>query len=186
MTTPPTVLVASSVHIDEVRVMLRRLAEAGATPSAGAERPRTWAILGELAVGDGLTENERVVEHDRLGRQIVRLAVDKTLCVGQSRAVRALHQGTVMEGSWGDEVRMVATVDEARDLLTSDDWRPGPGDVVLLAAEEPGIAELATLWPVRDDISGDGAEDETTERENIAHEGMGDGPSSMSTTGTNE
>ncbi|GAA3691578.1 UDP-N-acetylmuramoyl-tripeptide--D-alanyl-D-alanine ligase [Gordonia hankookensis] len=185
MTTPPTVLVASSVHIDDVRAMLRRLAEAGATPSE-AGQTRTWAILGELAVADGLTENESVVEHDRLGRQIVRLAVDKTLCVGRSRAVRALHQGTVMEGSWGDEVRMVATAGEARDLLTSEDWRPGPGDVILLAAEDPGIAGLATLWPARDGNAGDSAGHETSDDENTAHESTGDGPSSMSTTGTNE
>ncbi|WP_237421655.1 UDP-N-acetylmuramoyl-tripeptide--D-alanyl-D-alanine ligase [Gordonia sp. SID5947] len=165
--------------------MLRRLVEAGATP-AGADQVRTWAILGELAADDGLTENELVVEHDRLGRQIVRLAVDKTLCVGESRAVRALHQGTVMEGSWGDEVRMVATVDEARDLLTSDEWRPGPGDVVLLAAADPAVAELVELWPEPGGIAGGSAEHETTGRAGTTTEGTGDGPSSMSTTRTNE
>ena len=71
--------------------------------------------------------NEAVVEHDHVGRLAVRLAVDKTLCVGESRAVRALHQGAVMEGSWGDEARLVATVDDAAATLDTDDWRPAPG-----------------------------------------------------------
>ena len=53
------------------------------------ERVRTWAIIGDMGTRDGLTENERVVEHDRVGRLAVRLAVDRTLCVGDSRAVRA-------------------------------------------------------------------------------------------------
>ena len=84
------------------------------------ERVRTWAIIGDMGTRDGLTENERVVEHDRVGRLAVRLAVDKTLCVGESRAVRALHQGAVMEGSWGDEARLVATVDDAAATLDTD------------------------------------------------------------------
>ncbi|AZG43702.1 UDP-N-acetylmuramoyl-tripeptide--D-alanyl-D-alanine ligase [Gordonia insulae] len=143
-----TVLVAPvPAGIDDARALLRDLAEAGSTARAHDAAVRTWAILGELAVAGGMTENDGVVEHDRVGRQAVRLAVDKTLCVGETRSVRAMHQGAIMEGSWGDEARMVADTDEARDLLTGDgDWRPGPGDVILLAAAGPEIVALAGLW----------------------------------------
>jgi len=106
-------------------------------------RVRTWAIIGDLATGDGLSENDSVVEHDRVGRLAVRLAVDKTLCVGQSRAVRALHQGAVMEGSWGDEARLVATVDDAAATLADDEWRPAPDDMVLVAGTDPALADVA-------------------------------------------
>ncbi|GAB39093.1 hypothetical protein GOSPT_058_00460 [Gordonia sputi NBRC 100414] len=108
-----------------------------------SERVRTWAIIGDMDTRDGLTENERVVEHDRVGRLAVRLAVDKTLCVGESRSVRALHQGAVMEGSWGDEARLVETVDDAAATLDTDEWRPAPDDMVLVAGVDPALADLA-------------------------------------------
>jgi UDP-N-acetylmuramyl pentapeptide synthase len=144
----PRVLVAPiPAGIDDVRTMLRDLAEAGAVACAADDTSRTWAIIGEVAVGAGLSENDGVVEHDRLGRQAVRLAVDKTLCVGGSRSVRALHQGAIMEGSWGDEARLVASTAEARELLsTPGDWCPASGDVVFVAAASPEIAALAELW----------------------------------------
>ncbi|ROZ83826.1 UDP-N-acetylmuramoyl-tripeptide--D-alanyl-D-alanine ligase [Gordonia sp. OPL2] len=144
----PRVLVAPvPAGIDDVRTMLRDLAEAGAVARAADDTSRTWAIIGEVAVDAGLSENDGVVEHDRLGRQAVRLAVDKTLCVGESRSVRALHQGAIMEGSWGDEARLVATAAEARVLLSAPgDWRPASGDVVFVAAASPEIAALAEIW----------------------------------------
>ncbi|MGV9710200.1 UDP-N-acetylmuramoyl-tripeptide--D-alanyl-D-alanine ligase [Gordonia sp. NPDC003424] len=143
------IAVSAPAGVDEVRALLRTLAERGSAVRAQAPDAvvRTWAILGELVVEGDPPENERVVEHDRLGRQAVRLAVDKTLCVGDSRAVRALHQGAVMEGSWGDEVRMVATVADARELLTSTpDWSPAATDVVLIAGSDPALAALADVW----------------------------------------
>ncbi|MGV9793509.1 UDP-N-acetylmuramoyl-tripeptide--D-alanyl-D-alanine ligase [Gordonia sp. NPDC003422] len=150
----------------EVRELLRTLADAGeqTRDADGVRRGRTWAWLGELEVPDGLSENERVVEHDRVGRLAVRLAVDKTLCIGDSRSVRALHQGAVMEGSWGDEVRIVDTATAARDLVREQpDWRPTAPDVILVAAATSEIAalldELATdlALPVRDRAPADGA-----------------------------
>lgn len=94
---PLTVITApTGVTAAQVRVLLRTLAEVRDALRASAESgrtPRTWAWLGELAVDAGLTENEAVVEHDHVGRLAVRLAVDKTLCVGDSRSVRALTQG---------------------------------------------------------------------------------------------
>lgn len=54
------------------------------------------------------------MDHDELGRLIVRLAVDQVIAVGDTvRTVRALHQGAVMEGSWGDEAELVASVEQA-------------------------------------------------------------------------
>ncbi|MXP21117.1 UDP-N-acetylmuramoyl-tripeptide--D-alanyl-D-alanine ligase [Gordonia sp. HNM0687] len=144
----PTVLVAPvSAGVDEVRAMLRDLVEAAAAARSSSPRVRTWAVLGELPDTDDKSENERVIEHDRLGRQAVRLAVDKTMCVGHTRAVRALHQGAVMEGSWGDEVRMVATADEAGAALADDPrWRPGSDDVILVAGADPAVMALAGIW----------------------------------------
>lgn len=143
-----TVLVAPvSAGVEEVRAMLRDLVEVAAAARVSAPEVRTWAVLGELAITDDRPENDRVVDHDRVGRQAVRLAVDKTVCVGQSRAVRALHQGAVMEGSWGDEVRLVASADEAGAVLTDDPgWRPGPDDVILVAGADPAVTALADIW----------------------------------------
>lgn len=149
MTTVEVIVVPAPATTADVRVTLRTLAQRGAAARAAAPHAavRTWAVLGELTADAGLTENDAVVDHDRVGRQAVRLAVDKTVCVGDSRAVRALHQGAVMEGSWGDEVRLVAGVDDARTLLTSDaDWTPGPGAVVLIAGRDPAVLALADLW----------------------------------------
>ncbi|MFW0792883.1 UDP-N-acetylmuramoyl-tripeptide--D-alanyl-D-alanine ligase [Gordonia sp. CPCC 205515] len=142
-------VIVAPATTDDVRLALRTLAERGsAARTASPGTPvRTWAVLGELGVDDGLSENDAVVEHDRVGRQAVRLAVDKTVCVGDSRAVRALHQGAVMEGSWGDEVRLVATAADARALLTAEpDWTPAAGDVVLIAGRDPGVIAVAELW----------------------------------------
>ncbi len=131
------------VSVDDARRLIRRLAE-----SAGAGR--TWAVIAELASPAGLTENQRVVEHDLLGRLAVRLAVDKTLCVGDSRSVHALHQGAVMEGSWGDEARIVESVDAAARLAdTEPDWRPAAGDVILLAAAGADLDSVISAWSER-------------------------------------
>lgn len=131
------------VSVDDARRLIRRLAE-----SAGAGR--TWAVIAELASPADLTENQRVVEHDLLGRLAVRLAVDKTLCVGDSRSVHALHQGAVMEGSWGDEARIVDSVEAAARLAdTEPDWRPAAGDVILLAAAGADLDSVITAWSER-------------------------------------
>jgi UDP-N-acetylmuramoyl-tripeptide--D-alanyl-D-alanine ligase len=103
--------------------------------------PRTWAVLGDLDVEGSAdpTGADRAVAHDRVGRRAVRLAVDTTVSVGASRWVRALHQGAVMEGSWGDEARLVADADAAWETLDAELLA---GDVVLVAG---GGAELSRL-----------------------------------------
>ncbi|MGZ8180227.1 UDP-N-acetylmuramoyl-tripeptide--D-alanyl-D-alanine ligase [Williamsia sp. SKLECPSW1] len=110
---------------------------------------RTWAVLGDLDVGaqgpDGIDPDDpagtgRAVAHDRIGRRAVRLAVDTTVSVGGSRWVRALHQGAVMEGSWGDEARLVADADAAWATL---DAELAAGDVILLAGGGGELSRLA-------------------------------------------
>ncbi len=127
----------------DVETVSRAIRDLVSRARDSSERVRTWAIIGDMDTRDGLTENERVVKHDRVGRLAVRLAVDKTLCVGESRAVRALHQGAVMEGSWGDEARLVERVDDAAATLDTDEWRPAPDDMVLVAGVDPALADLA-------------------------------------------
>ncbi|GAA2070075.1 UDP-N-acetylmuramoyl-tripeptide--D-alanyl-D-alanine ligase [Williamsia deligens] len=131
---------------DAVSDALADLVRAARERSSVPGTVRTWAVLGELATGDASDDTsdptgaDRAVAHDRVGRRAVRLAVDTVVSVGDdSRWVRALHQGAVMEGSWGDEARLVADADAARDLL---DEELGDGDVILLAG---GGAELSRL-----------------------------------------
>lgn len=136
------------VSVDDARTLLRRLVErAAAERAVPGEGPRTWAVIAEVATPEGIEENQRVVEHDLLGRQAVRLAVDKTLCIGDSRCVHALHQGAVMEGSWGDEARIVDSVEAAAALPAAEpDWRPAAGDVILLAAASADLRSVIEAW----------------------------------------
>ena len=63
----------------------------------GAEKRRSWAVLGEMAeLGD-----DAISEHDRIGRLAVRLDVSRLVVVGTGRSMSAMHHGAVMEGSWG-------------------------------------------------------------------------------------
>lgn len=136
---PVVVLSAPEADVADGKVLLRRLVKAAADAGAGSAHrdeesaARTWFLVGGLALGDA-DEQRSVVDHDLLGRAAVRLAIDKVVCVGPTRAERAAWQGAVMEGSWGDEAMLVADVDE---LLAR--WnqpgaeRPGAGDVVAIA-----------------------------------------------------
>ncbi|GAC69551.1 hypothetical protein [Gordonia soli] len=148
-----TALTVLSSRVDatdaDIRDLLRRVAELASTPR-GADRgarPRTFAILGDLVVPDAPTADATVVAHDRIGRLAVRLAIDKTLCIGTSRAVRATYQGAVMEGSWGDEALAVADIGAALELIGSDEsWLPRGGDVVLIAGSVGDRAVLADAF----------------------------------------
>ncbi|GAB19338.1 UDP-N-acetylmuramoyl-L-alanyl-D-glutamate--2,6-diaminopimelate ligase [Gordonia effusa NBRC 100432] len=154
---------APAATVSDASALIRRLVEQAADAGVGSAHrdrgARTWLILGELAPDSangehGADEQQTVVDHDRLGRLAVRLAVDKILAVGASRAVRALHQGAVMEGSWGAEAVLAQTVFAARELLRSDpDWQPVAGDMVAIAGpasvreltEELSVAGLVVL-----------------------------------------
>ncbi|WP_054812149.1 UDP-N-acetylmuramoyl-tripeptide--D-alanyl-D-alanine ligase [Nocardia arizonensis] len=119
---------------DSVRAALKALvtmAKAGQTPR------RSWAVLGEMAeLGE-----ESVIEHDRIGRLAVRLDVDRLVVVGTGRPSRAMHQGAVMEGSWGEESILVPDIGAAMALL---DAEVESEDVVLVkASQSVGLWEVA-------------------------------------------
>jgi UDP-N-acetylmuramoyl-tripeptide--D-alanyl-D-alanine ligase len=95
---------------------------------------RSVAVLGEMAEL-GQYANE---EHDRIGRLAVRLNVKKLIVVGHN--ARHIHNAAGLEGSWDGESVLVATADEAYDLLR-DQLREG--DVVLVKSS--GSAGLRFL-----------------------------------------
>jgi UDP-N-acetylmuramoyl-tripeptide--D-alanyl-D-alanine ligase len=98
---------------------------------------RGWAVLGEMAeLGE-----DAISEHDRIGRLAVRLDVSRLVVVGTGRSMRAMHDGAVMEGSWGGEATMVDDADAALALLRVE---LRPGDVVLVkASNAAGLGALA-------------------------------------------
>jgi UDP-N-acetylmuramoyl-tripeptide--D-alanyl-D-alanine ligase len=88
---------------------------------------RSIAILGEMtALGEFSDE-----EHDRIGRLVVRLNIQKLIVVGHG--ARHIHNAAGLEGSWDGESMLVATADEAYDRLR-DDLRAG--DVVLVKSSK--------------------------------------------------
>ena len=109
-----------TVEPAEVREGLRQLAVA----SEGKTR-RTVAVLGGLP-GDRLELME-------LGRFLVRLDIRVLVVVGDAGPV---HAGAVLEGSWGEESRHVATSEHAVTLLRAE---LRDDDVVLVS----GLPEVA-------------------------------------------
>jgi UDP-N-acetylmuramoyl-tripeptide--D-alanyl-D-alanine ligase len=84
---------------------------------------RTWAVLGYMAE---LGPAERD-EHDRIGRLVVRLGINRLVVVGDE--ARPLHTGALLEGSFGGESVHVPDQDAAIELLGRE---LRPGDVVLV------------------------------------------------------
>ena len=96
---------------------------------------RSVAVLGELSVSD----EDAAAEHDRIGRLIVRLNVKKLVVVGHD--ARHIHNAAGLEGSWDGESVLVATPEEAYDLLR-DELREQ--DVVLVkSSKRAGLDALA-------------------------------------------
>jgi UDP-N-acetylmuramoyl-tripeptide--D-alanyl-D-alanine ligase len=84
---------------------------------------RSIAVLGEMAeLGEFSDE-----EHDRIGRLIVRLNIDRLIVVGNG--ARHIHNAAGLEGSWDGESVLVHSADEAYDLLRKE---LRSGDVVLV------------------------------------------------------
>lgn len=84
---------------------------------------RSVAVLGEMnALGEYADE-----EHDRIGRLVVRLNIQKLIVVGHR--ARHIHNAAGLEGSWDGESVLVETNAEALTLLRSE---LRPGDVVLV------------------------------------------------------
>jgi UDP-N-acetylmuramoyl-tripeptide--D-alanyl-D-alanine ligase len=103
---------------------------------AMARGRRTWAVLGAMAeLGDHTT-----VEHDRIGRLVVRLGVGRLVAVGEE--TRPLLEAARLEGMMAEEAVLVADTDEAvRVVLASIE----PGDVVLVKASRAAGLERAAL-----------------------------------------
>ncbi|WP_019928283.1 UDP-N-acetylmuramoyl-tripeptide--D-alanyl-D-alanine ligase [Nocardia sp. BMG111209] len=132
---------AYNANPDSVRAALKALVTMSRTGDTPDGQPRrSWAVLGEMAeLGD-----DAVIEHDRIGRLVVRLDVDRLIVVGTDRPARALHQGAVQEGSWGEESVLVPDIDSALELL---DAEVAAGDVVLVKA-----SNSAGLWKVAEHL----------------------------------
>ncbi|WP_216897234.1 UDP-N-acetylmuramoyl-tripeptide--D-alanyl-D-alanine ligase [Nocardia alni] len=127
---------------DSVRAALKALV----TMSRASDQPRrSWAVLGEM----GELGEDSVVEHDRIGRLAVRLDVDRLIVVGAGRPTRALHQGAVQEGSWGEESILVPDIAAAIEIL---DDELAAGDIVLVKA-----SNSVGLWTVAEHLAGAGA-----------------------------
>jgi UDP-N-acetylmuramoyl-tripeptide--D-alanyl-D-alanine ligase len=88
---------------------------------------RSVAVLGEMAELGEYSDDE----HDRIGRLAVRLNVRKLIVVGHN--ARHIHNAAGLEGSWDGESVLVATLDEAYDLLSVE---LRAGDVVLVKSSK--------------------------------------------------
>lgn len=115
---------------DSTAAALRALAHM--TRQAGR---RSVAVLGEMAeLGPHAVE-----EHDRLGRQAVRLRIDRLVVVGAG--AKAIHDAAELESSFGQDTVFVETADDAEALLRET---LVAGDVVLFKASNvSGLQALA-------------------------------------------
>jgi UDP-N-acetylmuramoyl-tripeptide--D-alanyl-D-alanine ligase len=112
---------AYNANPDSMRAALKALAAIGRGRPGG----RTVAVLGEmLELGE-----TSLVEHDAVGRLVVRLDIHQLVVVGQG--ARPIHLGASLEGSWGGESVFVPDTDAATEWLRS---YLRPDDVVLLKA----------------------------------------------------
>jgi UDP-N-acetylmuramoyl-tripeptide--D-alanyl-D-alanine ligase len=108
---------------------------------------RSVAVLGELDLGDVIDPQDVRDAHDRIGRLVVRLNVDRLIVVGQS--ARHIHNAAGLEGSWNGESVLVDTPDEAYALLNeTEDLRglESPGTVILVkSSASGGLRDLGDL-----------------------------------------
>ncbi|HKO34825.1 MAG TPA: UDP-N-acetylmuramoyl-tripeptide--D-alanyl-D-alanine ligase, partial [Candidatus Limnocylindria bacterium] len=129
---------AYNANPDSMMAALKALAWM-ARQSAGpaGQKRRSWAVLGEM----GELGDDAITEHDRIGRFAVRLDVSRLIVVGTGRAMSAMQQGAVMEGSWGSEAIQVPDADAALALLRAE---LAEGDIVLVkASNAAGLGALA-------------------------------------------
>ncbi|MBJ8343210.1 UDP-N-acetylmuramoyl-tripeptide--D-alanyl-D-alanine ligase [Antrihabitans sp. YC2-6] len=123
---------------DSMRAALKALVSMARSDPANPRR--TWGVLGEM----GELGPDSVVEHDAIGRLAVRLAVSRLIVVGTGRPSHAMHQGAVMEGSWGNESILVPDIPAAIALLERE---LEPGDLVLVKA-----SQSIGMWAVADHL----------------------------------
>ncbi len=109
---------AYNANPESMKAALKSLATIG-------QGKRTWAVLGEMAELGPATQSA----HDQIGRLVVRLGVDRLIAVGP--AVRGLHLGAHLEGSWSGESEHVPDWESAVAILNEE---LSPGDVLLVKA----------------------------------------------------
>jgi UDP-N-acetylmuramoyl-tripeptide--D-alanyl-D-alanine ligase len=111
---------------------------------ATRDRARSVAVLGRLDL-EGESDPVEVREaHDRIGRLVVRLNVDRLIVVGQS--ARHIHNAAGLEGSWDGESVLVDTLDEAYDLLNETELLPdGPDAATVVLVKAAATARLPLL-----------------------------------------
>jgi len=98
-----------------------------ALAAAGGGGRRTVAVLGEMAeLGD-----TALAEHDRIGRLVARLGIDRLVGVGELGKV--IVRAARMEGMWPEEAVAAADADAALAAVEQA-LGTGPGDVVLVKA----------------------------------------------------
>ncbi len=131
---------------DSMKAALKSLASMA---RSGDMPRRTWAVLGEM----GELGDDSIIEHDLVGRFLVRLDVTQLIVVGRGRPQRALFQGAVQEGSWGSEAEHVDSADDALAILGE---RLEPGDIVLVKA-----SAAVGLWTVAEQLLASRGEGET-------------------------
>ena len=103
---------------------------------------RSIAVLGaldpETSVDTGDFADD---EHDRIGRLVVRLNVQKLVVVGQD--ARHIHNAAGLEGSWDGESQLVETAGAAYAVVRED---LGSGDVVLvMGTRSTGLGDLVSF-----------------------------------------
>lgn len=119
---------------DSMRAALKSLAVI-----AGRKR-RTIAVLGEMLE---LGANSRD-QHDEIGRLVVRLNISLLVVVGEGAS--GFADGALQEGSWGEEVVSVDSIEDAKALL---DRTLTEGDVVLVKSSNG-----SGLWKLADSLVG--------------------------------
>lgn len=121
---------AFNANPTSMRAALKTLADIAARTGR-----RSVAVLGEmLELGP-----DTIIQHDEVGRLIVRLNIDKLLTIGDG--TKPLNQGAYQEGSWADEIHHVDTLAEAREWLAGE---LREGDLVLFKSSNgAGLAGLA-------------------------------------------
>ena len=120
LTTPSGAIVindAKEATVDSMATSLKALA------LFTLDSRRSVAVLGAL----DSDQASALDDHDSIGRLVVRLNIKKLVVVGQS--ARHIQIAAGLEGSWDGESVLVATPEEAYDLVSKD---LGEGDVILV------------------------------------------------------
>jgi UDP-N-acetylmuramoyl-tripeptide--D-alanyl-D-alanine ligase len=106
---------------DSMKAALQTLA------TLGRQGHRTIAVLGEMAE----LGNQAAIQHDEIGRFVVRLNIDQLFVVGQK--AKLIHLGAMQEGSWDGESKFVDSIDEAIEQVRA---LLGSGDIVLVKSSK--------------------------------------------------